>query len=89
MILLELFSNFTSEHERAKAFQKCRHRRELEPWLEETYPDVSALVLACTQNDRSRRPTTSNIECWSISRERELCRNNLSRAKCFGSRDCA
>lgn len=73
MILLELFSNFTSEHERAKAFHNCRHRRELEPWLQGTYPEVSALVLACTQNERSRRPTTSDIQNAGVYHERGSC----------------
>ncbi|KAL3796137.1 hypothetical protein HJC23_000640 [Cyclotella cryptica] len=73
MILLELFSNFTSEHERAKAFHNCRHRRELEPSLQRTYPEVSTLVLACTQNDRSRRPTTSDIQNAGVYHERGSC----------------
>lgn len=61
IILLELFSNFTSEHERAKAFYNLRHGRELEPWMHRTYPEVATLVLACTQTDRRKRPTASEI----------------------------
>jgi serine/threonine protein kinase len=73
MILLELFSNFTSEHERAKAFHNCRHRRELEPWMHRTYPEVSALVLACTQPERSRRPTAKDIQNAGVFRQRGNC----------------
>ena len=61
IILLELFSNFTSEHERSKAFYKLRHGRELEPWMHRTYPEVTALVLACTEPDRRQRPTATDI----------------------------
>jgi serine/threonine protein kinase len=61
VILLELFSNFTSEHERAKAFYNLRHCRELEPRIHQTYPEVASLVLACTQTDPRQRPTASDI----------------------------
>ena len=37
MILLELFSNFTSEREQSKAFHNCCHCRELEQWMHRTY----------------------------------------------------
>ena len=40
LITLELFSNFTSEHERAKAFHDCRHNREVAPWMKRYYPNI-------------------------------------------------
>ena len=70
LILLELFSNFTSEHERAKAFYDVRNKREVAPWLKRYYPEVSALILACTELDWNRRPTASEIEARAIFQER-------------------
>lgn len=61
IILLELFSNFTSEHERAKAFYSLRHQRELDQWMHRTYPEVSRLVLDCTETDYRKRPTANDI----------------------------
>ena len=69
LILLELFSNFTSEHERAKAFHDVRHNRELAPWMKQYYPEVSALILACTQME-NRRPTASDIQALAVFREK-------------------
>lgn len=69
LILLELFSNFTSEHERAVAFHDCRHHGELAPWMMRTYPEVSSLVLACTQKDWALRPTASEILSASVFQE--------------------
>jgi len=69
LILLELFSNFTSDHERAKAFHDCRYRGELAPWMKRTYPEVSALVLACTHQDWRLRPSASEIQAAALFRE--------------------
>jgi len=69
LILLELFSNFTSEHERAKAFHDCRHSSELAPWMKRYYPEVSALIVACTQADWSRRPSASDIQAAGMFQE--------------------
>ncbi len=62
LIILELFSNFTSEHERAKAFLACRRDGELEPGLKHYFPEVAVLILACTNNDCSRRPSAREIQ---------------------------
>jgi len=70
LILLELFSNFTSEHERGKAFHDCRHNRELAPWMKRYYPEVSTLILACTQADWSRRPSASDIQAAGVFQEK-------------------
>ena len=69
LILLELFSNFTSEHERAVAFHDCRYDGELASWMKRTYPDVSSLVLACTQKDWTKRPTASEILSADVFQE--------------------
>lgn len=69
LILLELFSNFTSEHERAVAFHDCRHHGELAPWMRRIYPEVSSLVQACTQKDWTQRPTASEILSASVFQE--------------------
>ncbi|KAL7443170.1 hypothetical protein ACHAXM_008721 [Skeletonema potamos] len=69
LILLELFSNFTSEHERAVAFHDCRYHGELAPWMTRIYPDVASLVLACTQKDWTQRPTASEILSASAFQE--------------------
>jgi serine/threonine protein kinase len=70
LILLELFSNFTSEHERAKAFHDCRHRRELAPRMMRDHPEASALVLACTETDWTRRPSARDIQAAGLFREK-------------------
>mmetsp|Transcript_26596 Transcript_26596/g.37986 ORF Transcript_26596/g.37986 Transcript_26596/m.37986 type:complete len:201 (+) Transcript_26596:2-604(+) len=69
LILLELFSNFTSEHERAVAFHDCRYHGEVASWMSRTYPDVSSLVLACTQKDWTLRPTANEILSASVFQE--------------------
>ena len=69
LITLELFSNFTSEHERAKAFHDCRHNREVAPWMKRYYPEVSALILACTQIDWTRRPSAKDILSTAVFQE--------------------
>jgi len=69
LILLELFSNFTSEHERAVAFHDCRYHGELASWMTRIYPDVASLVLACTQKDWTQRPTASDILSASAFQE--------------------
>mmetsp|Transcript_1345 Transcript_1345/g.3369 ORF Transcript_1345/g.3369 Transcript_1345/m.3369 type:complete len:220 (+) Transcript_1345:113-772(+) len=69
LILLELFSNFTSEHERAKSFHDCRHDRKLAPWMKNYYPEVSALIMSCTQTDWSRRPSASDIQAAGVFQE--------------------
>jgi serine/threonine protein kinase len=70
LILLELFSNFTSEHERAKAFHDCRHGRELAPWMMRDHPEASALILACTEADWTRRPSASDIQAAGLFHEK-------------------
>lgn len=62
LIILELFSNFTSEHERAKAFLACRRDGELDSGLKHYFPEVATLILACTNKDCSRRPTARDIQ---------------------------
>lgn len=62
LIILELFSNFTSEHERATAFHACRRDGDLEPGLKQYFPEVAALILACTNKDCSRRPSARDIQ---------------------------
>ena len=61
LILLELIGNFTSEHERAKAFHDCRYKREVIPWLCQEYPEISLLILSCTEIESTRRPLASDI----------------------------
>jgi serine/threonine protein kinase len=54
LILLELFCSFGTEHKRIHTFQDCRQRQKLPPWLLETYPDVSSIILRCTQSDPTK-----------------------------------
>jgi hypothetical protein len=68
LILLELFSCFTSEHERAVTFSDCR-RGKLPSWISWTYPEVSKLVLACTNEDPLLRPSASEIISLEIFQE--------------------
>ena len=60
LILLELFCSFGTEHERIHTFHDCR-RQTLPPWLLEKYPDVSSIILRCTQSDPAKRPTASDL----------------------------
>lgn len=60
LILLELFCSFGTEHERIHTFHDCR-RQKLPPWLLENYPDVSSIILRCTQCDPTKRPTASDL----------------------------
>jgi serine/threonine protein kinase len=62
LIILELFSNFTSEHERAKAFLACRRDGELDSGLKHYFPELATLILACTNKDCGRRPTARDIQ---------------------------
>lgn len=73
IILLELFSNFTSEHERASAFHNLRHHRSVEPWMHRSYPEVASLVLACTNTDRNKRPTATDILKASVFHDEVSC----------------
>ena len=70
LICLELFSNFTSEHERAKAFHECRYNRELPPSIKQYYPEVTALILGCTKEDWRQRPTASDIQASGMFQEK-------------------
>ena len=65
LILLELFSNFGSEHERATTFHNCRQGK-LPQWIVRTYPEVATLVLACTKSAPAERPTANDIEILDI-----------------------
>lgn len=69
LILLELLSNFTSEHERARAFHDCRQGRDLAPWMRRDHPEAHALILACTQADWTRRPSASDIQAAGLFHE--------------------
>uniref|UniRef100_A0A7S3Q9M8 non-specific serine/threonine protein kinase n=1 Tax=Chaetoceros debilis TaxID=122233 RepID=A0A7S3Q9M8_9STRA len=63
LILLELFSNFGSEHERASIFHDCR-RGKLPPTLSSSssiLQDIGDLILSCTQIQPEKRPTSSSI----------------------------
>jgi serine/threonine protein kinase len=60
LILLELLSCFETEHERLHNFQQCRNQR-LPPWIHKIYPDIAAIILACTRADPNQRPTAKDL----------------------------
>jgi serine/threonine protein kinase len=60
LILLELFCNFGTEHERIDTFHDCR-RQKLPLWLLEKYPEASSIILKCTQSNPAKRPTASDL----------------------------
>mmetsp|Transcript_11522 Transcript_11522/g.16687 ORF Transcript_11522/g.16687 Transcript_11522/m.16687 type:complete len:921 (-) Transcript_11522:159-2921(-) len=68
LLLLELFCGFQTEHERAQGFHDCRSRGEL-PDKMLPYPEISALILSCTQADPTKRPSASDILATEISQE--------------------
>lgn len=63
LILLELFSNFGSEHERAATFHDCR--KGILPYnlrsSSSILQDIGDLILSCTQLHPEKRPTSSSI----------------------------
>lgn len=62
LILLELFSDFGSAHERAITFQNCR-KGILPDWLTSSSPlsNVGELVLSCTKDDPKERPSAGDV----------------------------
>lgn len=82
LIIMELFSNFNSEHERAKAFLACRRDGELAPELKHYFPEVAALIRACTNKDVNRRPSAREIQMEFHERSgNEMCRTELNKLK--------
>jgi serine/threonine protein kinase len=60
LIFLELVCCFDTEHERLHNFQQCRNQR-LPTWLEQHYPDISTIILACTSPNPRERPTAKEL----------------------------
>lgn len=60
LILLELFEQFQSEHERAVAFRDCRAGR-LPSGLIQNHNSVANLVLWCTRHCPRDRPTAKEV----------------------------
>lgn len=60
LILLELVSCFETEHERLHNFQECRNQR-LARWIQENYPEIGSMILACTRDDPDQRPSAKSL----------------------------
>ena len=60
LILLELFCAFGTEHERIHTFHDCR-QGVLPPELVRSYPRVAETILACTNHDPRKRPTSQQL----------------------------
>jgi serine/threonine protein kinase len=60
LILLELACCFETEHERLHNFQQCRHQR-LPGWIQDKYPDVAHMILACTTAEPTQRPSANEL----------------------------
>ncbi len=62
LIILELFSTFTSEHERGSTFYHCRHSQKVPPNLTKQNPDISNLILQCCHPNARERPIAKDIQ---------------------------
>eukprot|EP00551_Chaetoceros_affinis_P008680 CAMPEP_0203683584 /NCGR_PEP_ID=MMETSP0090-20130426/47598_1 /ASSEMBLY_ACC=CAM_ASM_001088 /TAXON_ID=426623 /ORGANISM="Chaetoceros affinis, Strain CCMP159" /LENGTH=355 /DNA_ID=CAMNT_0050552733 /DNA_START=1720 /DNA_END=2787 /DNA_ORIENTATION=+ len=74
LILLELFCSFDSLHERAATFHDCR-RGKLPKILTGKHTllnDVGKLILACTESDRRKRPTASDLVRLNVFSETKI-----------------
>jgi serine/threonine protein kinase len=60
LILLELACCFSTEHERLQTFYDCRHRRALPDELNNV-PQLSRVILACTDAKAANRPTAADL----------------------------
>ena len=60
LIFLELVSCFETEHERLHNFQQCRYQK-VPNWLEEQYPHLAQIILACTKPAAKERPTAAEL----------------------------
>ena len=60
LILLELFNDFGSEHERASTFHECRQGK-VPQWLQDGCPFIANLILSCTKQNPNDRPTSQHI----------------------------
>lgn len=74
LILLELFSSFDSEHERAKIFHDCRRGILPNRFIRgDTYlQNVGELILACTSIDPKDRPTAAQIVELEIANQSKV-----------------
>jgi serine/threonine protein kinase len=61
LILLELLSSFSTEHERMQTFSDCRHRRELPRELVRYFPIAADTILACTEPSPLIRPKAYDL----------------------------
>lgn len=74
LILLELFSSFDSEHERAKVFHDCRKGILPKKFLvgDSYLKNVGDLILALTAHQQSERPTAVQIVQLEISNQAKV-----------------
>jgi serine/threonine protein kinase len=75
LILLELFCVFETEHERITTFRKCRSQS-LPEWLSKEYPYVAEIILKCTKEKPSERPTAADL-CSKVLTEQDILRLQL------------
>lgn len=68
LIILEMFCNFGSEHERATIFHDCRCGQ-VPPTIRNAYPKVASLILQCTHSEPAKRPSANVIHSLDISNE--------------------
>ena len=69
LILLELCSNFGTEHERAQAFHDVRIARMVPRRVQRLFPRAAAHILACTEPDPQNRPSAHDILSDDIFQE--------------------
>ena len=75
LILLELFCVFETEHERIDHFRQCRSQSVPE-WLSKEYPYVAEIILKCTRENPSERPTAADL-CSKVLTEQDILRLQL------------
>jgi len=69
LILLELCSYFSTEHEKLKVFRELRTSHTVPPSIERSFPAAAALILACTDPDPQKRPSAKDILSDDIFQE--------------------
>jgi len=77
LILLELCTIFSSEHERARAFHDARVGK-IDETFERRYPDLAALIRACTNLNPSQRPKVKDILQADIFKAGEVTRAEVN-----------
>lgn len=83
LIILELFGNFGTAHERIQTFHKCREG-DLPDHISERFPELAKLILLCTNFDPKQRPSAREIQDYSLLLKQDGNRSaEIDRLRCL------